>query len=163
MANGPGNAEDDSGSDAASERSRQRKDDREASIEDALADAREHLGEQRYPASSEELAAAYADGPIDLPNETESLASAFDRMDDQFRNAEDAHRALLSEFEGGAFRNLRPDAASGGATWSEERIDDDRPPAGEDAEGGPERARQRASQAQASDAEATDSGTDDDA
>lgn len=134
-----------------------RKNDRESSIEDVLASVRTDLGDRSYPTTSEDLAATYADGPIDLPNETESLDSAFDRMDDQFEDADEAYRALLSEFEGGTYRGLRDDTATGGAAWSEERVDDDRPPAEENADGGSERAKQRASQSQASDAQASDS------
>ncbi|WP_248515807.1 DUF5789 family protein [Salinarchaeum laminariae] len=141
--------------------SKRRKNERESSIEDVFASVRADLGERSYPTTSEELAGTYADGSIDLPNETESLDSAFDRMDDQFEDAEAAYRAFLSEFEDGAYRDLRPDAASGGAVWSEERADDEQPPAQADSDLDGHPAQQRASQEQASDDRASGSDSDD--
>lgn len=133
--------------------SRARKDRRESNVEGVLVDVREDLGEQSYPTTSEQLASTYADGPIDLPNETESLDSAFDRMNDTFENAEEAYRALLSEFEGGTYHDARAEAGSGDAVWGEERIDDSQPPADRNTEGGPEESKERARRMQAAESE----------
>lgn len=139
-----------------SERSREHRDDRESSIEDVLVDVRDDLGRQQYPTTGDDLAATYADEPTDLPNETESLGSAFDRIDDQFGDADEAFAAFLAEFEGGAYAEGYTEATrAGGDEWSEERIDDDRPPAEENTEGQQERAKDRARRAQASDAESS--------
>ena len=65
--------------DAAEERQHERA----AAVEDVLSEIRGDLGRQSYPTNSEDLASTYADTPIDLPNETESIGSAFDRIDDR--------------------------------------------------------------------------------
>lgn len=142
--------------DDVSERSKAHKDARESSIEDVLASVRDDLGSRSYPTTSEELAATYADGSTDLPNETESIGSAFDRLDEQFDDADEAYRALVAEFEDGAYRTARPDAERGGASWSEERVDDDRSPADDDTDGQRKRSRERARRSQAADAESDD-------
>jgi hypothetical protein len=141
-----------------SEHAREQKADRESSIEDVLADVRDDLGRRSYPTTSEDLAATYADEPTDLPNETESLGSAFDWIDDQFGDADEAFAAFLAEFERGAYAEGCADATqTDNEQWSEERVDDDRPPAEENTEGQQERARERAQRAQASEAESSES------
>jgi len=61
------------------------------------------LDEDKYPTTSEELAAEYADEPIDLPNETESLGSVFDRLvDERFETPEEARELLYRELTGPA-------------------------------------------------------------
>lgn len=135
--------------------SRRRKDDRESAVEDVLAGVRADLGERSYPTTSERLASTYADEPTEFPNETESLGSAFDRIDDQFADADEAWAALLAEFEQGQYaRGYTEATRTGGDTWSEERIDDERPPAEQNTEGQTERATERARRAQAADADA---------
>jgi len=60
-------------------------------------------GEQKYPTTGEELAAEYADQPLDLPNETEGLGSVFDRLEDErFKSVEDARKALHAAITGPA-------------------------------------------------------------
>lgn len=140
--------------DDVGEQSNATKDARESSVEDVLASVREDLGTQSYPTTSEDLAATYADDPTDLPDETESIGSAFDRIDDQFADADEAWAAFLSEFERGEYATGYTEATrTGGDTWSEERIGDDRPPADENTEGQSERAKERARQAQAAESE----------
>lgn len=137
----------------------ERKHERASSVEDILSTVREDLGDQTYPTTSEELSARYADEPLDAPNETESLASAFDRIDESFEDAETAYDALVTEFERGEYTGRRTDGVSdAGPTWSEERVDDDRPPADQEIEGEPKRSAERAREAQA---EAAESDTDD--
>lgn len=61
------------------------------------------LSQHKYPTTSEELAAEYGDEPIDLPNETESLGSVFDRLvDERFESVEDAREAVYGEITGPA-------------------------------------------------------------
>ena len=126
-----------------------RQHERASTVEDILSDVREDLGRQSYPTTSEDLAATYADSPTELPNETESLGSAFDRMDDRFEDAEEAYEALLTEFE-------RGDSAGTGAvetpadraTWSGARVDEERAPADEEIEGERQQSVERAKRAQ---------------
>lgn len=61
------------------------------------------LGEQKYPATSEELAIAYADTMLDLPNETETLGDVFDRLvDERYESPVEAREAILNELTGEA-------------------------------------------------------------
>jgi hypothetical protein len=65
--------------------------------------AGDRLGQQTSPTTSEELATECADEPLDLPNETESLGSVFDRLvDERFEATEDAREALYRELTGPA-------------------------------------------------------------
>jgi len=110
--------------------------ERAATVEEILSTVRADLGRQDYPTTSEELAATYAADPSELPNETESIGSVFDRLDDRFEDAEAAYRALVTEFEGGLYADEGDAGKATGttpaerATWDEARADDDRPPAG---------------------------------
>jgi hypothetical protein len=52
--------------------------ERAAAVEAMLAGSED---EPKFPTRREEVAAAYASTPEDLPNETESLADALDRVD----------------------------------------------------------------------------------
>ena len=89
--------------DSVSENARHRQHDRSESVEDMLNQAAELLGEQKYPVTSEELATEYADQQLDLPNETESLGSVFDRLvDERFESAAEAREALYGELTGRA-------------------------------------------------------------
>lgn len=85
------------------ENARRRKHERTEHVENILNRTEEMLGEHKYPTTSEELAAEYADQPLDLPNETESLGSVFDRLvDERFESAEEAREALYAEITGPA-------------------------------------------------------------
>lgn len=99
--------------DAAERRQRERAE----SVEDTLEAVRADLGAHRYPVNSEDLAAYYADDPIDLPNETESLGSAFGRLDRSFEDPDEAYEALVSEFEEGRLEGRDDDPGGGNATW----------------------------------------------
>jgi len=78
-----------------------RQHERAERVEDVVRRAGDLLGEQTYPTTSEELATEYADEPLDLPNETESLGSVFDRLvDERFETAEEAREALYGELTG---------------------------------------------------------------
>jgi len=70
---------------------------------DAILDATACLEdpEHKYPMRREELASQYADQEIDLPNETESLGSVFDRLTDRrYESAIEAREAVLNELTG---------------------------------------------------------------
>ncbi|PSQ10454.1 hypothetical protein BRC93_09575 [Halobacteriales archaeon QS_5_70_15] len=58
------------------------------------------LEDRSYPVSSAELGAEYADQPIDLPNETETVGDVFDRLDQEFDSAAEAREALYGELTG---------------------------------------------------------------
>lgn len=80
-----------------------RQHERAERIENVVNRASELLGEWKYPTTSEELATEYADEPLDLPNETESLGSVFDRLvDERFDSVEEAREALYRELTGPA-------------------------------------------------------------
>jgi len=82
---------------------RERQRERTESVETMLGEAGELLGEHKYPATSEELAAEYGDQPLDLANETESLGSVFDRLvDERFESADEAREAVYGEITGEA-------------------------------------------------------------
>jgi hypothetical protein len=141
-----------------------RQHERASTVEEILSEVREDLGEQSYPTTSEDLAATYGDSPTELPNETESLGSAFDRMDDRFENAEEAYEALVREFERG---DAAGTAAAGRtsteqATWEGDRVDDERAPADGEIEGDRQRSVERARREQQEDYEETGAGDGDD-
>ncbi|WP_231186199.1 hypothetical protein [Haladaptatus sp. DYF46] len=92
---------------------RERQHERAERVEDVLGDAGRMLGEHKYPTTSEELATEYGDQPLDLPNETETLGSVFDRIvDERFESPEEAREAVYNEISG---------EAGGMAEYNEER------------------------------------------
>lgn len=89
--------------DRAQDRIGQRKSQRADTTESILDDVERHLGEAEYPITSEELATEYGNESIDLPNETESLGSVFDRLaGEQFESAEEVREAVYGEITGEA-------------------------------------------------------------
>ncbi|EFW90583.1 hypothetical protein ZOD2009_17855 [Haladaptatus paucihalophilus DX253] len=95
------------------ENARKRQRDRAERVEDALGDAGRMLGEHKYPTTSEELATEYGDQPLDLPNETETLGSVFDRLvDERYESPEEAREAVYNEISG---------KAGGTAEYNDER------------------------------------------
>jgi hypothetical protein len=89
--------------DRVQDRAVERQHERTESVEDMLGDAGKMLGEHKYPATSEELAAEYGDQRLDLANETETLGSVFDRLvDERFESAEEAREAIYNEVTGDA-------------------------------------------------------------
>lgn len=60
------------------------------------------LGETGYPVESEELVAQYRSAETEIPNETESFGSAFDRLADEYENfasPDEAREALTTELD----------------------------------------------------------------
>jgi hypothetical protein len=89
--------------DRAQDRAEQRKSQRADETESILEDVERHLGELEYPITSEEIAAEYGNEPIDMPNETESLGSVFDRLaGEEFDTPEEAREAVYGELTGEA-------------------------------------------------------------
>lgn len=85
------------------DRAVERRKERTEHVEHALAGTDEMLGEHKYPTTSEELATEYADERLDLPNETETLGSVFDRLvDERYDSAEEAREAVYNELTGEA-------------------------------------------------------------
>ncbi|WP_455449283.1 DUF5789 family protein [Natrinema thermotolerans] len=96
MSDGPSR---DRAQDSAERRKAERADNTESILEAVERD----LGELEYPVTSEELATEYADDPIDMPNETESLGSVFDRLaGEQFDSPEAVREAAYGEITGEA-------------------------------------------------------------
>ncbi|MFC6940534.1 hypothetical protein ACFQE8_11260 [Salinirubellus sp. GCM10025818] len=138
--------------DAAEERQHERA----TAVENVLSEVREDLGRQSYPTNSEDLASTYADTPIDLPNETESIGSAFDRIDDRFEGPEEAYEALADEFEGGEFVDAGVRGTAGERATRSDRGVDEEGAATEDIEGERQRSVERAKEAQQDEYEGDD-------
>ncbi|WP_458207389.1 DUF5789 family protein [Haladaptatus sp. NG-SE-30] len=95
--------EDDHDPESVQESARERQHERAETVEDMLGEAGQMLGEHKYPTTSEELAAEYGDQRLDLPNETETLGSVFDRLvDERFESADEAREAVYNEVTGEA-------------------------------------------------------------
>lgn len=140
----------------------ERRHERTEHVEAILDDVREDLGNRKYPVTSEELGAAYADHPLDLPNETESLGSVFDRIDGEFEDEESAYDAVVDQFESSGYLDEasvggRPSAGGGNRPAAGEP-EFDEPPDGEEWENSIERSQDRAREAQADSYEEPDEG-----
>ena len=84
--------------DRVQDRATERQRERAERTESILEDVERHLGTVEYPVTTEELATEYADQPIDLPNETESLGSVFDRLvDEEFDSHEEVRETVYGE------------------------------------------------------------------
>ena len=104
---------DDHDTECVQDNARERQRERAERVEDVLGDAGQMLGEHKYPTTSEELATEYGDQPLDLPNETETLGSVFDRLvDERYESPEEAREAVYNEVSG---------EAGGMAEYNEER------------------------------------------
>lgn len=96
-------APDEPDTDRAQDRIGDRKADRAETTESILAEVERDLGDHEYPVTGEELSQEYATDPIDLPNETESLGSVFDRLaNEEFSSAAEAREAVYGEVTGEA-------------------------------------------------------------
>ena len=71
-------------------------------VEDVVREMESRLDDPKYPVRGEELAQAYADQPLDLPNETETLGDLFDRVGERFDSRQDVREALYGELTGEA-------------------------------------------------------------
>ncbi|ELZ05365.1 hypothetical protein C482_02406 [Natrialba chahannaoensis JCM 10990] len=83
------------------DRAEQRKSRRADTAESVLKDVERHLGQLEYPVTGEEIATEYGSDPIDMPNETGSLGSVFDRLaTEEFENGAAAREAIYGEITG---------------------------------------------------------------
>lgn len=115
--------EDETVTDAAKHRQSERADHVTAMIGDEAAGL---LEDRTYPTTSEELAQEYATHPVELPNETESLGSVFDRLDDEeYTSPEEAQQAAAEAIE--ASPETTPEPFSEGDVYEDEstRFDTD--------------------------------------
>lgn len=90
--------------DRVQDRAEQRQSQRADDVERILDDVERDLGNREYPVRPEELAEEYADQPLDMANETESLGSVFDRMTgtEEFDSPEEVREAVYGELTGRA-------------------------------------------------------------
>ncbi|AGB37674.1 DUF5789 family protein [Natronococcus occultus] len=96
-------SEDGPSRDRAQDRAEQRKSERADGPEAILEEVERDLGSLEYPVSSEDLATEYATEPIDMPNETESLGSVFDRLaGEEYDSPEEVREAVYGEVTGEA-------------------------------------------------------------
>ena len=66
------------------------------SVERILREVDAEMDEHAYPVRREDLAAYYGDATLDLPNETESLGDAFDRLSEtEYETAREIKRAVV--------------------------------------------------------------------
>ena len=86
--------------DDVEDRATERQHDRAERVERIVEAFETKLEDRSYPVSSAELGAEYADQPIDLPNETETVGDVFDRLGDEFDSAAEAREALYGELTG---------------------------------------------------------------
>lgn len=83
--------------------SNERRHERTEAVEDAMGHVGGLLEEAKYPVTAAELAVEYGDEVVDLPNETESLGSVFDRLvDERFDSPAEAREAVYHELTGNA-------------------------------------------------------------
>lgn len=80
----------------------ERQSERADIVEGLLQEVESQLDDPKYPVRSEELAEMYADQPMDLPNETETLGDVFDRVGEKFDYRQDVREALYGEITGEA-------------------------------------------------------------
>lgn len=78
------------------ESSRERKREHEEAVESILDSVDPALEEHAYPVNREDLSAQYGETVLELPNETESLGSVFDRLeDDEYDSPMEVKEAVL--------------------------------------------------------------------
>jgi len=121
-------ADYDPNTERVQEGARERQHERTESVEAMAGRLGELLGEHKYPTTSEELAVEYADEMLDLPNETESLGSVFDRLvDERFESPEAAREAVVNELTGEAGSPNEYNDERALSDFDDERSTDDPP------------------------------------
>ena len=89
------------GGDDPQEAARERKREHAEAVEEILDAVDPALEEHAYPVNREALAAQYGETVLELPNETESLGSVFDRLaDDEYGSAMEAKEAVVHDVSG---------------------------------------------------------------
>ena len=84
------------------DRARDRQHERAEHVESILDDVEADVRDRKYPIRSEELATEYADQPLDMPNETESMGDVFRRLDEEYDSPAELREALGGELTGAA-------------------------------------------------------------
>lgn len=123
--------------DDARERSREKAE----SVEQLLESVDPALEQHAYPVERSELAARYAETPLELPNDTESLGDVFDRLaDERYDSAAEAKVAVLNavtdETNDPTVAGVDHAPTPGTETIPAGEMDD--PPAGSAGQSGPE-------------------------
>jgi len=104
-------------SERVQDRAVERRHERTETVEDQLDRVGGLFDEASYPVTAEELAVEYGDEVVDLPNETESLGSVFDRLvDEEFESPAEAREVIYNELTG---------EAAGMEEYNDERALDD--------------------------------------
>jgi hypothetical protein len=98
-----------------------RRRERTEHVENILAETDTLFDDADYPTTSEELSRAYGDRTLDLPNETESLGSVFDRLDDEYGSPEEAREAVYNELTGEAMADRPEEDAVEAAEANDQR------------------------------------------
>ncbi|WP_224270079.1 hypothetical protein [Haloprofundus salinisoli] len=98
------NPQTDPSHESVIESSRQRKDERADTVENIMAEVDRHLEGQKFPVRGEEIAEMYGQEGTDLANETESMGSVFDRLeqDEEYESAQEVREAVYGELTGEA-------------------------------------------------------------
>lgn len=81
--------------DRAQDRAEQRQHERAERQERIFEHFEAILDDVKYPVSTDELQAEFRDAPDEVVNESESLGSALDRLDDQYDDADEAREAVM--------------------------------------------------------------------
>ena len=104
-------------------RARARQHERAEAVENLLEDTGTlvDLRDHKFPTTSEELSEVYGDQSIDLPNETESLGSVFDRLDEEYDSPEEVREAVYGELTGEQMEGTREFDIGAAAEANEER------------------------------------------
>lgn len=80
------------------DRARERQRERAAHVESIVASVERDIDADAYPVRSEELVTAYADEPLAVSDEAESLGRVFDRLEtEEYRSPTDIREALVDE------------------------------------------------------------------
>jgi hypothetical protein len=82
------------------ERAAARQRERAASVERILAEVEARLDDHKFPTRADELAEVYRDDPIELPNDTESVAAVLDRRDERFEAPAEVREAVQRAVSG---------------------------------------------------------------
>lgn len=99
---GPGREREEASDIDEEARARERQRDCAERSERAAADVGEDIEPSAYPVSAADLATEYADQPIDMPNETETVGDVFDRLEGEFDSPAQVREALYGAITGEA-------------------------------------------------------------
>lgn len=81
--------------DRAQDRAERRQHERAERNEHIIEHFESILNDVAYPVTGEKLRAEFRNAPDEVVNEEESLGSALDRLDDEYRDADEAREAIM--------------------------------------------------------------------